>query len=44
VRQIIHDRDRGEVIVRDAPPEDVVEVDQAEAPAADMRPFGFFGR
>ena len=45
VRHIIHDRDGDEIIVRDAPPPpDVVEVDQAEPPAPDVRPFNFFGR
>lgn len=44
VRHIIHDRDGGEVVVRDAPPQDMVEVDQAESAGPEMRPFGFFGR
>jgi hypothetical protein len=44
VRHIIHDRDGDEIIVRDAPPQDVVEVGQAEPPGPDLRPFNFFGR
>jgi hypothetical protein len=43
VRHIIHDRD-GEIIVREAPEQDVVEVDQAEPPEPGVRPFNFFGR
>jgi type IV secretory pathway VirB10-like protein len=49
VRHIIHDRDGyvqgpdgDEVIVRDGPPDDVVEVAEPREPEA--RPYGFFGR
>jgi len=52
VRHIIHGRDGEEIIVRNGympdreimPDREVMEVDQAEPPGPDMRPFNFFGR